>query len=479
MKLFGYDIKRIEKVPLPTNTANRPSGTAQMIPVNTQGTVFNKGTVTWQGGNAEEQVKQGYSGNDIVYSIIRLITDKVKQAPWGEYKIVDETEYKRYQAAIKSKDTTISGKRLAEMHLKALEPVKTGGRITELLKYPNPTDSWGDIVEAYSAFKLITGNAYVYGKQIPMGANKGQPLELWVMPSQYMSIIADLNVFPILPTGYQLYLQFIQQFNTQEILHDKYFNPNWNIVGNQLYGLSPLQAAAKVLTRSNEGKQASVSSLQNGGPAVLVFVNDDRYDPQQTVQEAQDITKTLARNQGSKNVNQAIATGYKMGAVPLGLSPVELDILNAEQFDVQSMCNVFGVPAALMGIKGGMTYNGMPEAEKALTVRCALPMLASIRDQFNRKFAKDWGNQKTVVDFDITVYQELQEDKEKQVRWLKDAPIKTGRKLEILGESTEGYSTEQLDSIIIGSGSTTLDEVIAPAPINIPNGLNDYDQPTA
>ncbi len=64
----------------------------------------------------------------------------------------------------------------------------------------------------------------------------------------------------------------------------------------------------------------------------------------------------------------------------------------------------------------------------------------------------------------------LQEDKEMQVRWLKDAPIKTGRKLEILGESTEGYSTEQLDSIIIGSGSTTLDEAI-----NIPVNTGDYE----
>jgi HK97 family phage portal protein len=478
MKLFGLDIKRIEKVPLPNNTANRPSGTAQMIPVNTQGTVFNKGTVTWQGGNAEEQVKQGYSGNDIVYSIIRLITDKVKQAPWGEYKIVDETEYKRLQAAIKSKDVTISGKKLAEMHLKALEPVKTGGRITELLKYPNPVDSWGDIIEAYAAFKLITGNAYVYGKQIPMGANKGQPLELWVMPSQYMSIIADLNVFPILPTGYQLYLQFIQQFNNQEILHDKYFNPNWNIVGNQLYGLSPLQAAAKVLTRSNEGKQAAVSNYQNGGPKGILFVADDRYDPNMSVQEAVDIKKTLARNQGSMNVNQVETSGYKVDYVPLGLSPVDLDLLNAENMDLRALCNVYGVPSQLLNDPDNKTFSNTKEGEKALTVRCALPMLASIRDQFNRKFMKDWGNQKTVIDFDITVYQELQEDKEMQVRWLKDAPIKTGRKLEILGESTEGYSTEQLDSIIIGSGSTTLDEVITPAPINIPNGLNDYDQPT-
>jgi len=476
MKLFGLDIKRIEKVPLPTTTANKPSGTAQIFPVNTGTSSIDKGTVVWQGTNGEEQVKAGYSGNDIVYSIIRLITDKVKQAPWAEYRIRDEQAYKVFKALVRSKDYNISAKQLLELQGKALEPVKTGGRITELLKYPNPTDSWGDIVEAYAAFKLITGNAYVYGKQIPMGVNKGAPLELWVMPSQYMSIVADLNVFPILPTGYQLYLQFLQQFGVTEILHDKYFNPNWNIVGSQLYGLSPLQAAAKVLTRSNEGKQAAVSNYQNGGPKGILFVADDRYDPLQSVQEAQDIRKSLARNQGAKNVNQIEASGYKVDYVPLGLSPVDLDLLNAENMDLRALCNVYGVPSQLLNDPDNKTYSNTKEGEKALTVRCALPMLASIRDQFNRKFMKDWGNQKTVIDFDISVYGELQEDKSMQVAWLKDAPIKTGRKLEILGESTEGYTPEQLDSIIIGQGSTTLDEVIAPAPIIVPNGLNDYDQ---
>ena len=480
MKLFGFDIKRIEKVPLPRNTANKPSGTAQLLPVNTGLNAINKGTVTWQGQNGEQQVRDGYSGNDIVYSIVRLITDKVKLAPWAEYKIVDETAYKHYTAAIKSKSHTLTHKKLQELHTKALEPVKTGGRISELLKYPNPTDSWGDIVEAYSVFKLVTGNAYVYGKQIPMGVNKGAPLELWVMPSQYMSIIADLNVFPFIPTGYQLYLQFLQQFTPNEILHDKYTNPNWNIVGQQLYGLSPLQAAAKVLTRSNEGKQAAVSNYQNGGPKGILFVADDRYDPLMSVQEAQDIKKTLARNQGSMNVNQVETSGYKVDYVPLGLSPVDLDLLNAENMDLRALCNVYGVPSQLLNDPENKSYNNQKEGEKALTIRCALPMLASIRDQFNRKFMKDWGNQKTIIDFDPSVYQELEENKAEQMAWLKDAPIHTKRKLEILGEPTDDYTPEQLNSIIIGSGSTTLDEVIAPAPIvNIPNGLNDYDQPTA
>jgi HK97 family phage portal protein len=477
MKLFGLDIKRIEKVPLPRNTANRPSGTAQII--NSGSNDITRGTVTWQGQNGEQQVRDGYSGNDIVYSIVRLITDKVKMAPWGEFKVVDEVAYKRYTAAIKSKDETLTHKQLTELHTKALEPVKVGSRISELLKYPNPVDSWGDIVEAYSIFKLVTGNAYVYGKQIPIGINKGAPLELWVMPSQYMSIIADLNVFPIIPTGYQLYLQFLQQFTAPEILHDKYTNPNWNIVGQQLYGLSPLQAAAKVLTRSNEGKQAAVSNYQNGGPKGILFVADERYDPLQSVQEAQDIRKSLARNQGAKNVNQIEASGYKVDYVPLGLSPVDLDLLNAESMDLRALCSVYGVPSQLLNDPENKSYNNHREGEKALTIRCALPMLASIRDQFNRKFMRDWGNQKTIIDFDPSVYQELEVNKAEQMAWLKDAPIHTKRKIEILGETTEGYTEEQLNSIIIGSGSTTLDEVIAPAPIVVPNGLNDYDQPTA
>lgn len=198
-----------------------------------------------------------------------------------------------------------------------------------------------------------------------------------------------------------------------------------------------------------------------------------------SVQEAVDIKKTLARNQGSTNVNQVETSGYKVDYVPLGLSPVDLDLLNAENMDLRALCNIYGVPSQLLNDPENKSYNNQKEGEKALTMRCALPMLASIRDQFNRKFMKDWGNQKTIVDFDPTVYSELQEDKAEQMAWLKDAPIHTKRKLEILGEPIEGYTEEQLNSIIIGSGSTTLDEVIAPAPIVVPNGLNDYDQPTA
>ncbi len=464
MKILGWDVTRAKPV---TASTLPPAATNKTV----------NGTVTWQAGNALSQVQDGFSGNDIVYSIVRLITDKVKVAPWAEYEIKDETALKQFNAIMHRPDLVKDWRKVQDLQHKAMQPVKRGSKLTELLEYPNQDDTWGDIVEQYATFKLVTGNAYTYGQLIGAGDNKGKPLGIFVLPSQYMSIIANLNVFPITPTGYQLYMQFTKQFSRQEILHDKYPNLNWNIVGNQLYGLSPLQAAARVLTRSNEGKKAAVSNYQNGGPKGILFVSDDRHDPQQTVQEAMDLKKTLARNQGSSNVNQVETSGYKVDYVPLGLSPVDLDLLNAEGMDLRALCNIYGVPSQLLNDSGNKSYNNQSEGEKALTTRCAIPMLESIRDNFNRKFRNDWnmkGN--TFIGFDASVYQELQENRADQVEWLMKAPLTIGRKLEIMGESTDGYTDEQLNAIIVPSGYATLEEVMKPvSPIIPPQGLNDYN----
>ena len=51
------------------------------IPLSSQ-IAIEKGIVTWQGGDAKSFVDDGYVANDIVYSIVKLITDKAKLAPF-------------------------------------------------------------------------------------------------------------------------------------------------------------------------------------------------------------------------------------------------------------------------------------------------------------------------------------------------------------------------------------------------------------
>ena len=58
----------------------------------------------------------------------------------------------------------------------------------------------------------------------------------------------------------------------------------------------------------------------------------------------------------------------------MGLSPVDLNIIEAEKWDYIGLCNIYGVPPELLGLTA-KTYNNVKEAESALTSRVAMPQL--------------------------------------------------------------------------------------------------------
>ena len=435
---------------------------------------INRGIVTWQGADAQSFVNDGYVGNDIVYSIVKLITDKAKLAPFGVFKVINETAAKKYKALMSQPEKIKNWKDVLELRSKAFEEYTGDQRLNELLKHPNEEDSWADVVEQWCAFKLVTGNSFVYGRLIEGGANIGKPLTINVLPAQYMAIIANVEVFPPVVAGYQLYFGKLWSFKREEILHDKYFNPQWNITGNQLYGQSPLKAASRTLTRSNEAKTAAVSAFQNGGPAGVLFMNDDRFDPISGGEQAAALKKSVSEKAGSSNYNQIAVSGYKVDWKEIGLSPVELGILESEKWDMVSLCNVYGVPSQLMNDAQNKTFNNQQEGEKALTLRCAIPLLNEIRDDFNKKLHTDWGyaNQQDVfIDYDLTVYQELEANKVEQVNWLDKAwwltPI---QKYEEMGIHVPDELRDELSKIYIPSNLQALDTF---QPMEAPKNLND------
>ena len=440
------------------------------IPLGAQ-VAIQQGIVTWQGQNAQQYVRDGYQSNDIVYSIIKLITDKAKLAPFHVYKIVDQTAAKRYKSLMKQPDKIENWNEVKQLHKKAFELYDGDARLNELLKYPNGEDTFADLVEQWCGFKLITGNSFIYAKMIEGGANDGKPFELFALPAQYMAIVANIEVFPPVRVGYQLYYGKMWTFDTKEILHDKYFNPYWTVTGNELYGQSPLMAAARTLTRSNEAKTAAVASFQNGGPAGVLFMNDDRFDPTSGTQQAQALKKSISEKGGASNFNSIAVSGYKVDWKQIGLSPVELNIIESEKWDMKSLCNIYGVPSQLLNDADNKTYNNQREGEKALTLRCAIPLLDSIAEQLNRKLHSDWGYRGTnvYVGYDIQVYQELEANKTEQVDWLDKAWwISPAQKMEIMGIKNPDYiPTEELEKLYVPSSLQPLDQ-FQPLTINEP-----------
>jgi HK97 family phage portal protein len=440
------------------------------IPMNSQ-IAIERGIVTWQGADQRSFVDDGYVANDIVYSIIKLITDKAKIAPFHVYKVVDEKAAKKYKSLAAQKDINL--KELETLHKKAYELYTGDQRLNELLKYPNEEDCWSDLVEQWCGFKLITGNSFIYGKLIEAGNNQGKPYELFALPSQYMAIIANINVFPPTRAGYQLYYGQMWSFDTKEILHDKYFNPQWGVTGGQLYGQSPLRAAAKNLTRSNEAKTAAVASFQNGGPAGVLFMNDERFDPTSGQAQAQALKTAVSQKGGSANFNSIAVSGYKVDWKQIGLSPVELNIIESEKWDLKALCNIYGVPSQLLNDSDSKTYNNQREGEKALTLRCAIPLLNALTENLNRKLHTDWGYKGTnlYVDYDLSVYGELEANKAEQTAWLNTAWwISPKQKLDIMNIEVPDYiPTEELEKLYIPTGLQTIDQF---QPLNIPDNLN-------
>lgn len=381
------------------------------------------GVLTMITDNTDNYIKKGYAVNDIVYSIVKLITDKVKVAPWNLYKVVDESSLKKSQALLNKADVSpqdiIQAKNLRK---KALEIFTGSNKITDLLKYPNEYCTMQDFVGDAVGYKLLTGNSYIWADLLKAGANQGSPNGLYLMPSQFIQILA-LSGFPGAVTGYRLQVLGSPPYTTEEVLHIKDANYRWSVNGEQHYGMSPLKAGLMRLNRSNSALESSTARFQNNGADGLIFIDEPNIPPNQRKDALDHANKVKAQwiteNTGTLNSGKVVTSGHKMGFIPIGISPADLKILESEKADLRFLCNLYGVPSQLMNDPENKSFNNVKESEKALTSRCALPQLICLRDGLNRKFSSDWGMKPGfMIDFDMSVYNELQETVGETMRWI-------------------------------------------------------------
>jgi phage portal protein BeeE len=447
----------------PTGSLQPYGGPGMFVEVN--------GQVTWISDKLAAYVSDGYQANDIVYACVMLIMDKIRCAPWGLYKVIDEGSLKQYQGLIAGKFTTKDWHKAMDLRKKALEPITSYnnrlGKLNDLLKWPNEYGTWNDLVAEGAGFKMITGNEMQYASMVPGGANQGVPHEIYNAPAQYMAPWAT-RAFPQKIVAWQLNNGEYRKFTKEEIMHIKFWNPQYDVNGAGLMGQSPLKAANKTLTRNNAAKKAGSVQLDNNGAAGIAFV-DDPIVPA-TGREAQAIATKRAwakENTGAENYGKVTFSGYKMGYVQVGSSLKDMDLAVIENVDLRRLANIWGLPSQLLNDPENKSYNNQKEAEKALTSRCALPHLVSKRDHFNRKLQTDWGFKGVNVyaDFDMSVYTELQEDQKEKWEWVSKLPVSSRYKLDLMGLDAE--DDPNLEVILVDGNLVPLSDVV--------NNLSDED----
>ena len=376
--------------------------------------------------NKSSYITNGFELNDVIYSIVTLVTDKVRLPEWGVYKIVDESSLKAYLGLMRRKN--ISGedfKKALHYKKKALELINVP-KLTELLQYPNEYETMQDFAAHSTGYKMLTGDRYIWAETLSAGANAGKPQYLHILPSQEVTIIAERSSYPIKEAGYSM-TAVGKNFTKEQVLHDKYPNYDWDVNGSHLYGMSPLKSALRRLSRSNAAVKSSAAMFENQGVKGILYMDDPRvlngnFNVAETRAQVEQVKEKLTRGEwsGAEQHGRIGFSGYKLGWQDVGLSPVDLSIIESEKWDLKRFASVYGVPSQLVGDSDTSTYNNVKEAEKSLASRCAIPHLTSLRNSLNRKINTDWGfkGSNYFIDFDQTCFTELQEDIKEKSEWV-------------------------------------------------------------
>lgn len=368
--------------------------------------------------NRKNYIKEGWNKNVTLYSIVRKIAKTCATAPWGAYKIKDEQSFKQYKAIGSQRQTEASLKNLQLIKRKALEPVEND-KLNDLMDAPNPTMGQSEYHEGLFTYKLLTGNAYEWANLLEAGNNRGKPQELWLLPPQYIEIIAT-GGWPVMPAGYTLTEGEPIDFSLQEVLHSKYFNPNYSYIGQHLYGFSPLQAAWLANQQDLDARDAAIEILQNRGARKLI--TSENITPTNAKEQAGRL-KERWRQEMIEGRGGIVLMPGKGQVLDVGLGIEDLKILDISNYTQDDLCNAYGVWSGLFNSGSNQKYDNVEQFRKDFIINTILPELNQLRDARNRKLQADWGYKGSgiVLDYDQTVYIELQEDLKKLAEWLSQA----------------------------------------------------------
>jgi HK97 family phage portal protein len=398
-----------------------------------------------------------YSQIDEIYSVISFLAETSAGINFWGYNIVSDTAMKSYS---KKGYNDFTGRIERQ---KALQDVKDTDKLAIFLK----SVTYEQKVLWYTHL-MICGEIFLYKEVIDVGPNAGN-VKLHLLNAQCMTlVIADY--FPQSVVKYKYNDGIVDTtFDTEEIIHIKYPNPSY-YNGLNWRGLSPLQVLCKRITRKKANMDTSVAQIQNGGVPGIVY-EKDALDTE-TLNMRKDNFAQYLRN--SANKGAPYFAGGEMGYINLGLSAVELGLMDLDKIDNKAIANVFKMPEQMLNNHDASTDNNMEHAEKRLYTNSIQPNVIRVRDGLINGVLPVFGTQdKQYIEEDFSVVKVLQDDVVKQTTALKEAWWLTGNQ-KLIGQGYPKSNDPLMDEILVPSGVMLLSDLTI-QDVNVDDGEN---QPT-
>ena len=389
-------------------------------------------------------IDKGYKELPNIYGVISWIISKTSIVPHETFVIKNESKYRKYQAQINSARTTKDIANAIFTKNQALEKVE-GTPLDQLLHNPNLYQSTQEFYENIDGYTLLTGNGYIYH------LTAGSAMELHSLISPAVTIKSSKSWRDPVDSYAVDYLS--ESLDAKEVGHIKYFNPVsiYQKPKDFLYGMPPLMSCRNLLGKYKNADLAQGSAFSNMGVAGFLSGLGDMTQEQLTAVK----DKWTQTYQGASRANDiaVVSEGVKWNQI--GLSPVDLNILQSKEEILGEVCNVFHLPIGLF-TKVNSTENNMVEGRKMAITDAIIPVVEKRKHVINRWLAPKIDKRLT-IEYDYSVFSEMNEDLEKlskaaSTMWW----ISANEKRQLTGYDVD--SDPNMDKKYLPSGLAPLDD---------------------
>jgi HK97 family phage portal protein len=414
------------------------------INLNVQWTLSKSGEWIYPDEKSSTYIDKGYKELPNVYGLIEAILSKSTIVPFEVFKVKSRSKELKYKAMMESGNYIKALKYKAEAYDKV-----ENSTIEALLLNPNSYQCTAEQNYDIDGYKLLTGNSYLYHIGV------GSVHELHTLPAPCVDILVKGNPFA---PEFSYKVNYLQDtLDGKDVLHFKKWNPitSGQSPTKQFKGLSPLQSCRLLLGRYKNADLTQGFQFENMGPGGMITGATSTADGLTTEQATAIQDKFKQQHQGVHRAGDILVTPSALTWTAFGLSAVDLNILASKTEMVNELCNVYQYPSDLMG--GDKKYNNFAEARKAVITDCVIPLVEARKGVYN-KFIKDVLGESVIIEYDYTIFPEMQSDLLKQSQEAAQSNWLTIDEKRALMGYDQLKDNERKD-VLIPSGLSTLEDL--------------------
>ncbi|OLP61847.1 phage portal protein [Xaviernesmea oryzae] len=253
-----------------------------------------------------------------------------------------------------------------------------------ILARPNERQSGIDFFETLYGHLLLSGNAYAEGVEID-----GRLRAVHLLRPDRIRIVEGADGWPE-TYEYRLGRQ-VRRYAAADglFLHLRLFHP----LDDHL-GFPPLAAAQTALDLSNAAARWNKALLDNSArpSGALVYQPKDggNLPPEQFDRLKSELEDGYA---GPARAGRPLLLEGGLDWKPMGLSPKEMDFVEAKNGAARDIALAFGVPPLMLGLPGDNTYANYQEANRAFYRLTVLPMIGRTLAALSVWFSERYGEE--------------------------------------------------------------------------------------